>query len=354
MNAVERPVRTHLDRLRGELGIFQHARGVQPVPGFGYCTDDMARAAMVDVAHLRRCPDAQILADLAQDLTFLEEALDGESGRFRNLRSANGTWLDVVGTEDSHGRAIRALGRIIRDAPGASRDRALPLLDTSLGAVPTLSAPRPLAYVVLGCLDASTSGLPARERACVLGTATSASATLAERFRATEACWPWPESIATYDNAVLPHALIVAGRAMAEDPWVDMGLRSLRWLVTAQSRDHRLQPIGNRGWWPRGSAPADFDQQPIEAAALVEAACAAFEATDDRAWLEVAGMAHAWFLGGNVLRLPLADIHDGSCRDGLGPDGTNENRGAESTLAWLTADEAMTRAGATWPVPVLA
>ena len=63
--------------------------------------------------------------------------------------------------------------------------------------------------------------------------------------------------------------------------------------------------------------------------------------SSDPWWQEVMERAFGWFLGDNDLGMPLADPDDGSCRDGLGPDGVNGNMGAETTLAWLVAVERM-------------
>ena len=116
---------------------------------------------------------------------------------------------------------------------------------------------------------------------------------------------------------------------------VDMGLRSLRWLITIKTEDGHFVPIGNDGWYERGGHKARFDQQPIEANAMVEACVEAYNATRDRAWLDDAVMCFNWFLGHNDLNLPLYDPKTGGCRDGLMADGINQNEGAESSLAWL-------------------
>ncbi len=143
----------------------------------------------------------------------------------------------------------------------------------------------------------------------------------------------------TYENALLPRALIVAGGALAADHMVRTGLNSLDWLIDAQTAsDGHLSPIGN-GWWPRDGEMSHFDQQPVEATALLLAAEAADVASADGRYRGAMERSYAWFLGGNDLGLVMADPARGACRDGLTPEGANMNEGAESTLMWLIAAE---------------
>lgn len=172
--------------------------------------------------------------------------------------------------------------------------------------------------------------------------------TLAERLHQAFAAnpnanWPWPEETLTYDNARLPQALLLVGESLHQDALVDAGLRSLEWLVRVQTMDGHFVPIGNHGWYARGGNRARFDQQPLEAQATVDACIVAFRVTHETTWLASAMRAFAWFLGENDLNTPLCDLKSGGCRDVLQQDGANENQGAESTLAWCLALEAMYR-----------
>jgi hypothetical protein len=150
--------------------------------------------------------------------------------------------------------------------------------------------------------------------------------------------WPWPEDIVTYDNGVLPHALILAGQRSGDNAVLDIGLRSLRWLADMQTVDgSHFRPIGSNGFYPRGGVPAQFDQQPLEAQAMTSACLVAFRATGDEAWLGEARRAVEWFLGRNDLGLELYNANNGGCYDGLHEDRINRNMGAESALAFLQA-----------------
>ncbi len=337
--------REHLEALSDGIGIFQHADGPVPNPVHGYCTDDVARALIIDLLHARVESGPVIAASVRRSITFLEQAFDPVTGRFRNFLGADGTWLEAVGSEDSHARAIQALGETLARCPDLKvRATASRLFVAGLAQTINLSHVRPWAYVILGC-DAVLRRAPwalARDVLERLATRLAGAFAAGADGRGGSAIgeWPWPERIVTYDNGVLTQALIVAGRRLRRDAWVKLGLQSLRWLVAAQTDgDGHLAPIGNRGWWREGGVPPAFDQQPIEAVSLLEAARAAYEATGDEGWAEVMECAYEWFLGNNALRVFMAEPERGACRDGLGPEGPSGNQGAESTLAWLLSVE---------------
>jgi hypothetical protein len=148
--------------------------------------------------------------------------------------------------------------------------------------------------------------------------------------------WQWFEDVVSYANAKLPHAMILSGRCMNNQPMLELGVKTLRWLLKIQtSKAGSLQPIGSNGFYPRGGERALFDQQPIEAQVTVSACIEAFHATNDMFWVAEARRAFEWFLGRNDLGLPLYDSTTGGCRDGLHIDRVSQNQGAESSLAFL-------------------
>jgi hypothetical protein len=152
--------------------------------------------------------------------------------------------------------------------------------------------------------------------------------------------WPWFEPVLTYENALVPRALIVAGLRSDRPAPLNVGCSLLDWLIEVQrGRSGQFSPIGNETWWPRRGPRSQFDQQPIEAATMVSAAGDAYRATGRNRYLRAAETAYGWFLGDNDLGIPLALPASGGCQDGLTPSGPNENQGGESTLMWLTALE---------------
>jgi len=148
--------------------------------------------------------------------------------------------------------------------------------------------------------------------------------------------WPWFETIATYNNAKLSQSLIAHGRWSDDQRAAHIGLKSLRWLCEKQlTPQGRFRPIGSNGFCSEGGVAAVFDQQAIEAHAMVSASIEAYAATKDPFWNEQAHLAFDWFLGRNDLGQPIYDASTGGCFDGLMQNQVNENQGAESTIAFL-------------------
>jgi hypothetical protein len=290
----------------------------------------------VDLLHQHELGWPAVADRALRNLAFLDDAFDSTTGRFRNFRAIDGSWSDDPGSEDSHGRAILALGEVIAGAPDAALvDAATSLFDRALPAARGLTALRAQASVVLGCA-ASMSAAPDPVTAAAFRVM---AAQLAGRFDAPIPAWPWPESRLTYENALPARALIVAGEALGSEEMTQAGLAVLDWLLEIQTAtEGHLSPIGN-GWWPRDGDRSSFDQQPIEATSLLLAAEAAYRATGEDRYRVAMERAYGWFLGRNDLGLAVADARSGAGGDGLTPGGVNTNQGAESTLMWLIAAE---------------
>ncbi len=331
--------RRHLDVLTGPLGIWQHAAGSAPDGAFGYCVDDVARALTVDLLHRRELGWKAVSASAERSLTFLEDAFEPASGRFRNFRAQDGAWLEAGGSEDSQGRALLALGTTLADAPDDEVvARAGKLFVDALPAASRMTSPRAIASVMLGCASAMDGGLR-REPQHMLEELSGRLGRAFTRVR-LDPDWPWPEAELTYENALLPCALISAGSTLGDYELRRTGLRVLDWLIDVQITSKGVfSPVGSSGWWPRAGVRSRFDQQPIEATSTILAAEIAFHSTGDERYLRAIESAYGWFLGDNDLGVPLADPARGSCHDGLSPRGVNLNEGAESTLMWLTALE---------------
>jgi glycosyltransferase involved in cell wall biosynthesis len=328
----------HLQRLTDGTGLLQHA--IHSVPNYaeGYTTDDNARALIFMV--LAAESGAFVVSELSQlaarYMGFLQYAYNVEAGRFRNFMSYDHPrWLENVGSEDSHGRALWALGTVVARGPReGTREWAGQLFQTAMRSVQDFSSPRAWAFGLMGVSAYLTRFSGDR-------VAASLQEALADRLlemhqASTTHDWSWFENMLSYSNAKLPHALLTAGRSMEREDLVRTGLESLEWLVEVQrpNKGH-FMPIGNEGFYPKGGERARFDQQPVEAYATVSACIEAFRATADRRWLEEAQVAFDWFIGRNDLHLLIYDPVTGGCCDGLHPDRVNRNQGAESTLAFL-------------------
>lgn len=342
---VERPVDgpeldlEHLRLMTDGTGLLQHAAFSVPSYSDGYCLDDNARALLL----MTLIEDAGILgpketrALSSRYFAFVNHAFNPGSGRFRNFLSYSRLWVEDFGSEESHGRALWALGSVVGRAKEPGRmSLGRGLLQAALPAAEGFSSPRAWAYALLGideylrAFEGDRNVQSFRKR-------------VAERLlglyqRTATADWPWFEVQATYGNARLSQALIVSGSWMEDKAMIEAGLRSLEWLVSVQlSEDGVFAPIGSNGFYPKGGVKASFDQQPVEACGMVSACLEARRVTGDGRWMEKARRAFNWFMGENQLRQALYDVATGGCRDGLHDDRVNANQGAESTLSFLLA-----------------
>ena len=325
----------HFLAMCDDTGILQHAVHSVPDRSHGYCVDDNARALLVACAlnnqGEQRLPE-QLTARLA---AFVQHAWNPHTRRFRNFMSFDRRWLEDIGSEDSHGRTLWALGECARSDANPSRRRwAAGLFAEALPATEGFRSPRAWAFTLLG-LDGYCSAVADDD------TAKDVRHRIADRLIVNMSMvqttdWVWFEEGLAYDNARLSQALIVTGMATGSTACVDAGLRSLRWLVTMQTTAAGLfRPVGTASFGDTRARPHAFDQQPLEATATISACIAAWRADGDFAWREEAARVFAWFLGDNDLSVPLVDLETGSCRDGLHPDRANENRGAESVVSYL-------------------
>lgn len=326
----------HLQHLSDSTGIIQHAVYCIPDHTHGYCTDDNARALILTVLLEEQGRDTPEVHSLASRYAaFLNVAFNRDTGRFRNFMSFDRRWLEEDGSDDSQGRALWALGTCIgRSRRSGLASWARELFHQALPACEQTTSPRTWALAILGIQEylRRYSG----DRA-----AATMSANLTERLVemyhdvATED-WPWFENIMTYNNAKLPQALIAHGRWSDDKQTVDVGLKSLRWLSEQQvSPQGRFRPIGSNGFSRDGHVAAIYDQQAIEAHAMVSASIEAYATSKDPFWNEQAHLAFDWFLGRNDLGKPIYDAATGGCFDGLMENQVNANQGAESTLAFL-------------------
>ena len=323
------PSFAHLERMSDKTGVFEHAELTEPRREHGYCTDDVARALIAVMREPHRTPELERL--VATYFAFLERAQLADGG-FHNRLSVDGRWLDEVGPDDTIGRALWALGVVAAGAASRTqRERARAMFEAG-GGFHTLS-PRANAFTVLGACEL-LAARPQRPSECAWELLEAAAGRLG--WLAPDADWPWPEARLAYANAVLAEARVAAGSTLGDDALVVEGLELLSWLVETETSDDHFSftPVG--GWAPSEPRPA-FDQQPIEAAAMTDACAKAFDVTGDPLWASRGIRATAWFLGANDVGVPLFDAVSGGCKDGLMPDGANENQGAESTLALITA-----------------
>ena len=330
----------HVHHMTDGTGIFQHA--IYNIPNFheGYCIDDNARAFILCnlLEEIGGNPPPKNLSKLTSCyLAFMNAAFNHKRGRFRNFMSHSREWLEDQGSEDSHGRALWATGLGAgRSKVDGFRKLSSRLFELGLPKVVEFSSPRAWAFTLLG-LNEYRNFAPLTANTNEINTFL-----VSELMRLWKNCstqdWPWFESCLTYENARFCEALIVNGEESENTDILATGLKSLEWLVSIQTtRSGNFRPIGSNGFYQQNGFRADFDQQPVEAQAMVSACLEAFRVTQNTYWSKEAKRAFDWFLGRNDLGLALYDFSTGGCSDGLHSDRISENQGAESTLAFHLA-----------------
>ena len=331
----------HILVLTDDTGILQHATYDIPNRSEGYCTDDNARALIVVCNHYRLRKDESVIPLIKRYLSFVLDAFDSSTGFFRNFMSYDRKWSNEKGSEDCHGRAIWSLGFTARHAPHKLISAmALNLMERALPATEKLTYPRAWAFSIIGIYHFLRHN-PNHESARRVLEALSRK--LLHRFEANASNdWIWFEDTVNYSNAKLPHALMVAGSLLDNQPMFEKGIAVLTWLLDIQTApEGHLSVIGNRGWLVRGGKKAQFDQQPVEAMCLVWACTAAYWLSGKEEWRREAERCFSWFMGVNDIEEVICDLKTGGCFDGLGADGINLNQGAESTLSYLLASLTM-------------
>jgi len=326
----------HLLLLTDDTGILQHARFIVPDRTHGYCTDDNARALIVAIRSQKFMPnDASLYTLACKYLSFLSYAVNESTGRFRNFMTYDRKWLEIEDSEDSHARALWALGETI-----ASSDienlvgMALRLFEISMPVLEVFISPRAIAFGMIGIyayLKRFGGDSEARRLLKLL------AGRLYNQYKSNATNdWPWLEDSLSYANGKIPHALMLSGQWIKDSKMVEIGLKTLEWLVEIQKDPAgHFVPIGTQGWYKRKGQKARFDQQPIEAQAMIDACVEAHNITGNEKWGKEAQRCLEWFFGKNDHRITLYDYNTGGCYDGLQSNRANQNQGAESTLSFL-------------------
>jgi glycosyltransferase involved in cell wall biosynthesis len=340
----ERPVELppvkldHLRNMTDETGILQHAIFTIPNYSEGYTTDDNARALLISPL-LEELGSEESFELASRYLAFVWYAFNPKTRRFRNFLGYNRLWLEDRGSDDSHGRTLGALGIVLgRSNTIALHNMAGWMFEQALPAILDTTSPRAWAFALIGICEYLRRFDGDRIAGQVREELAGRLLKLYTSNRSDE--WKWYEEGLSYCNAAIPHAMLMCGQLTANKSMLDAGLESLNWLADLQRADSEgghFVPIGSNGFYRKGGERARFDQQPVEAQAMISACLEAYRITRDKRWRVEARRAFEWFLGRNDLNLPIYDPETGGCRDGLHPDRQNENQGAESMLAFLQA-----------------
>ncbi|MES2288503.1 MAG: glycosyltransferase family 4 protein [Pseudomonadota bacterium] len=330
---------TPIERMTDGTGMLQHSILGVPDRRHGYCIDDNARGLMLmaladDLPVETRTEFAMTYA------SFVQHAWNEETRRFRNFMSFDRRWLEDVGSEDSNGRTLWALATAAARGPStAIRQWALEWYDLTAAAMGPLPSLRARAFQMLGAAEIVTIRPDDEAALTVLREGAVMLASLVARNSRPD--WAWFEIVLSYDNTRLPEALIRAGQILGDETLVATGIETLDWVSQqTTAHDGQFQPVGTESFSVPFAPPAIFDQQPLEAWAMIDACAVAWAATNDAVWIDRATAAHDWFLGANTLSVPIIDAETGECHDGLTRFDANLNQGAESIIAWQAGHRA--------------
>jgi len=317
-----------LMRLCDSCGIIQHSVLSVPDRHHGYCVDDNARALMLAVQ------DEGGFSHLAGVFAaFIQHSWNPDRRQFRNFMSYDRRWLEDAGSTDSNGRTLWALGAVIaHDRGGDLREWAQKLWREAAPIALEMTSPRAIAFAVLGADLVLQRQRDDRIARAIIEYGLDR---LTAAYRAvSRPGWRWYEDCLAYDNCRLPQAMLRAADRLRDDVAALHALESLDWIIHLQTEPAgHFRPVGSCAFG-KAQAPGDpFDQQPVDAWAMIDAGIAAYHYDGDQRWLEAAQLAQAWFFGRNDRGLSVAIAATGDCYDGLTPLGVNRNRGAESVLA---------------------
>ena len=329
---VPEPSLDHLEKLTDDTGLYQHAKYTIPNREFGYCTDDNARAVIAMTRYYSQYPESEALRLLDTYLSFIIHSQDSD-GSVKNFMDFNRKWLTNEPAHDAFGRVLWAFGAVMAKSPAPPYlliakdcfDKSVELVQKQL--------PKGMAYSILGMSDYLEHFPGAVDIKQQLELTADGLVRQYEENHYPN--WHWFEDVMTYDNAVLPHAMYIAGVTLDNKRYREIAEITCNFLLEKTFNGTHFSFIGSKGWYERGGEKATFDQQPIEAASTVMMLRAAYDATQNEKYLTLQRHAFDWFLGQNDLRVPLYDFKTKGCNDGLTPEGVNMNQGAESTLSLL-------------------
>lgn len=325
----------HVRRLTNQVGIIQHATYATPNYHHGYCLDDNARALLLALMVQEDHPDRDVMDLISTYVSYIHYAQRAD-GNFKNFMSFDNRFLEDVGSEDAFGRCIWALGYLVRSRTNASFHQiGKEMFERARPHLQKLRSIRAIAYCVLGVAHyleqaPQHEGFIAELRGLVQF--------ICHEFNANKGVdWEWFEKIVSYDNAIIPTALLRANVYLHMDDVEQIALASASFLDGILFRKQELSLIGNDGWYAAGSPLAEFGQQPIEVYSTMLMYEELYKIDRRPIYRERVERSYQWFLGGNDLQLNLFDKETGGCCDGLESYGVNRNQGAESTITfWLS------------------
>ena len=351
---------SHIFRLTDDFGVIQFAKLSLPDISSGYTLDDNARALIVAClcydetgkAFKTASPEKQkieLLKRIDIYLRFVEFVLCPD-GMFCNYvksdRSVNVELNKKDNLDDANGRAIWAMAVAAASdyLPDSARNKAFSILKKRIEVYKTFESPRAVAFYAKGVsiLLKKMRDIDGKDLSALL---IADCDRLVSRYRdASSGDWQWFENYLTYSNAVLPEALILGYDRTGNKTYLDIGVKTLDFLISKTFVNGVYVPIGQDGWHHKDGERRYFDQQPEDVSAMVCALATAYSITGNAAYKKFMNEAFNWFLGDNSLKQVVYDRVTGGCYDGLGERNINLNQGAESITSYLLARVAIIKA----------
>ena len=325
----------HVRRLTDDTGIVQHAKYGIPNLKEGYCVDDNSRALLMTLMAYRQNKDREALNLMPIYLSFIHY-MQREDGNFRNFLSFNRQYLDECGSEDSFGRTIWALGYLLRFPPNdAFRQIGRDIFFKSVQHFERIQSIRGAANTIIGICYYLKETQNDEGMMNILKKLVDIIVTKYKENHSDN--WKWFEDVMTYDNAVIPLALLSSYEITGDTGVLKIVLESAEFLESKTMSADYFIPVGNKGWLKKGQAMPEYDQQSVDVMAMILLYYQLFQVMKKSEYIEKMFKCYLWFLGENSLRLPLFDHETRGCCDGLESQGVNRNQGAESTLAyWIS------------------
>jgi glycosyltransferase involved in cell wall biosynthesis len=323
----------HIKRLTDDTGIVQHAKYGIPNLKEGYCLDDNARALlMTAMAHYKNETDDT--TNLMPIYLSYIHYMQNNDGSFRNFLSFSRNYLDEIGSEDSFGRTIWALGFLIYSFPKESYHQlGLDIFKNSIPFCKQLKHLRGIANTIIG-LSYYIKRFPEDEETKILMYEMTYKLINIYNLEKSDD-WNWFENILTYDNAIIPLAIFHSAEFFEDDIFFRVAIESSEFLERITMKSGYFKPVGSKGWYRKGEICADFAQQSVDVMGMVLLFFKAYEVTKDKKYLNKMFKSYMWYMGKNDLSLPVYDYETGGCNDGLEEYGLNKNQGAESTISYL-------------------
>jgi hypothetical protein len=331
---------SHINNLTDTTGIIQHAIYHIPNRKEGYCIDDNSRALLLMVWAAKDNNNQVAQRLLPVYLGFIHY-MQTDSGEFRNFMCYDKSCHEEKGSEDSFGRTIMALGYLVNESSSFSLIKtAEEILIKAFHNIENLVSLRGITNSIIGLCQFVQYNYPDDRKKEMVDNLCRKLVNMYEDNKTDE--WHWFEPVLAYDNALIPLALLHGYELTGNKTYLSVAVESMSFLESIVFVDEILRPVGNQGWMPRGGRPAQFDQQGIDAMAMVLYYQQAIKLTGEEKYHSRMMASYQWFLGVNDLGLSLYDPATGGCADGLQSNGINYNQGAESTLAFWISHMAVT------------